>query len=139
MPQEDYFKREIDKLGKLLAKALADLLNLKSANKLTDGIESVNQIFKTELNVTIDSLLQISENEFLPFLVNAKSLNNNQLELIADILVETADNSEKKLSLNAYQKALLLYKYVTENESDYSVNRHYKAESITAQIKNLNN
>lgn len=137
MPQEDYLKREIDKLGKVLAKVLADLLKLKSANKAADGIESVNEVFKTELDITINALLDIPETEFLPFLLLNRKLNNNQLELLADILTEAADDSENEKALLIYKRSLLIYAYVTENETDYSVNRHYKIESLTALVKNF--
>jgi hypothetical protein len=138
MPQEDYFKREIDKLGKVLAKVLSDLLNLKSDNKINDGIELTNQVFQSELDISIAALSEIPENEVLPFLTLTKKLSNIQIELIADILTEVADNTEVKRSMNYYKKAILLYKYITENETDYSVHRHYKIESIERLIRNLN-
>jgi hypothetical protein len=138
MPQEDYLKREIDKLGKILAKALADLLHLKSAAKIPEGIENIEKVFETELNVSIKSLLFIPETEFLSFLVQRKNLNNKQLELIADIFTELADHSEEATSSDIYKRALLIYKYVTENEIDYSIHRHYRIESLTELIRNFN-
>jgi len=138
MPQEDYLKREIDKLGKLLAKALADLLNLKSKGKFSEGTENIEKVFETELNLSIKSLVLIPETEFLSFLSQIKNLNNKQLELIADILTEIADHSKEETSSGIYKRALLIYRHVTENEIDYSIHRHYRIESLTELIRNFN-
>lgn len=128
MPQEDYLRREIDKLGKMLQKALADLLGLKLKNKLSDGIEAANTVLRSELNISLDALSEIPENELLHYLYETKKLGNVHVELLADLLFEYAEQS---ISPNVtYKNALLLYEYVTETAIDYSVNRHFKIESI---------
>ena len=136
MPQEDYFKREIDKLGKFLAKALSDLRHLKSVGKVQEGIDKVNKTFETELDISVDSLLDLPVNEFLDLLINSKKISTLRMEYIADILSEIADNLENTKALTAYKKALTLYKYIVDNESDYYIGRHYKIERISSVIKN---
>jgi hypothetical protein len=128
MPQEDYFKKEIDKLGKVLAKAVADLLSLKSKGQLMDGIDAASHVLKTELDTDLETLASLPVNALLPFLVSEKKLNNVQLELIGDLLFESAGNDPAAAA--KYDSALAIYKAVTDNEPDYSVNRHYKIELI---------
>jgi hypothetical protein len=134
MPQEDFIRREIDKLGKILAKALADLLGLKLDGKVNEGIDALNETLKKELNFTIDTLIDLPENELFSFLITTKKLNNTHLELLADMLVQVAETSNDDRSKTAYKKALIIYKSVTENEINYSINRHYKIESINQQL-----
>lgn len=134
MPQEDYIKREIDKLGKVLAKALADLLGLKSTGNFQDGIKSVNDILQSELKTDINILSNLPENDLLPFLAN-KNLNNNHLELIADLLFESAAECSIEECRNKYSRALLIYRFVTENDISYSINRHYKIDMVNGLLK----
>jgi len=134
MPQEDFIKREIDKLGKILAKALADLLGLKLDGKVNEGVDALNVTLKKELNFTIEELIDLPEDELFSFLITTKKLNNNQLELLADMLVQVAETSNDNRSTIAYKKALIIYKSVTENEINYSINRHNKIESINQQL-----
>jgi hypothetical protein len=131
MPQEDYIKREIDKLGKLLAKALADLLGLKSKGKLPEGIEAANVILQSELELDLNALLSIPENELLTVL-SRKKLSNVHLEYIADVLFESADGGIDDLSLAKYSRALIIYKAITDQEINYSINRHFKIDAIRA-------
>jgi hypothetical protein len=129
MPQEDYFKREIDKLGKILAKALSGLNGLKLEGRLPEGIEEINSVFQTELGIDLLALISLPEKEFLSFLLIEKKLNNLQLELIADLLFESVSDQDPDTASKC-SKALVLYKAVTENESDYSINRRFKIEAI---------
>jgi hypothetical protein len=136
LPQEDYIKREIDKLGKVLAKALADLLGLKSTGNFREGIQSVNNILQSELNTDIDTLANLPENDLLPFLAK-KNLSNNHLELLADLLFESAAERPKEECRNKYSRALLIYHFVTENDISYSINRRYKIDVIKALLKDF--
>lgn len=132
MSQEDFFKREIDKLGKILAKVLDDLLNLKSSGNVSDEFESVNEVFQAELKVSLFSFIHIPDNELLLFLTQ-KNLSNSQLELIAGILTELAEDAKSERSV-FYRKALIIYSHITESEKDYSVERRIKMEYIKGRI-----
>ena len=46
MEERDYFKRQIDLLGKVLGKLLAALFDKKSSG-MTNGIEMTNQVLKS--------------------------------------------------------------------------------------------
>ncbi|MDF2436369.1 MAG: hypothetical protein K0Q95_745 [Bacteroidota bacterium] len=128
MPQEDYLKREIDKLGKVLQKALADLLGLKLKGRIMEGIELTDSVLKEQLDIDLNSLAFIPEDQILSFLYETKKLSNVHVELIADLLFEYAPESSSPYPI--YRKALLLYKHVNDNSVDYSINRHFKSESI---------
>ncbi|MCW3101888.1 MAG: hypothetical protein JWO09_328 [Bacteroidetes bacterium] len=133
MPQEDYIKKEIDKLGKLLAKALADLVRLKSKGQLSDALNVTDQTLRTELGIDLEALCALPQNELLPFLAAEKKLSNVQMELIADLLFESAENDPAAVS--KYTRALRIYEAVTETEPNYSINRHFKIELIRRLLR----
>jgi hypothetical protein len=135
LPQEDYIKREIDRLGKVLAKALSDLLGLRSEGKLQEGIQSANETLRSELDIDLDILVSLPEKELL-LLLTQKGLTNSHLGLIADLLAESisgpATADEQKLS-----RALLIYSFVSNNDLSYSMERHLKIEKIRTQLNKL--
>jgi hypothetical protein len=137
MAHEDYFKREVDKLGKVLATALADLLNLKSAHHVGDKMEFINHVFQTQLDISISSLTRLSDEELLKTL-KEKKLTNTHLELIADILTETSGIEGSKEALNLAHKALLIYNHVAENEKTFSLQRHDKMQKLKFFINSDN-
>ncbi|MCE3279115.1 MAG: hypothetical protein K0S44_1306 [Bacteroidetes bacterium] len=118
----------------MLAKALADLLGMKSTGNLQEGIQSVNDLLQSELKTDINTLRDLADDELLPFLAN-KNLSNNHLELIADLLFESAAEYSEEKRKNCYSKALSLYQFVTDNDITYSINRHLKIEMITSLLK----
>jgi hypothetical protein len=65
LPQEDYLKRQIDQLGQVLGKILADLIGLKTQGHIGEGIEEVNQKLKSELNLNINELTLIPVENFI--------------------------------------------------------------------------
>jgi hypothetical protein len=128
MPQEDYLKREIDKLGKVLQKAIADLLGLKLKGRIMEGIELTNSVLNEQLDISLHSLVFLPDDQIISFLYETKNLSNVHVELLADLLFEYAAQSADPAPI--FKKALLLYDHVSGNSADYSVNRHFKSEAI---------
>lgn len=117
----------------MLAKALADLLGLKSIGRFQEGMQSVNDVLLFKLNTDLTTLSNLSENELLPFLAN-KNLSNYHLELIADLLFESGAECSPEECTNKYSRALLIYQFVTENDISYSINRRFKIDMIKALL-----
>ena len=46
MEQQDYLKKQIDQLGKVLGKIFSDLFGLKSNGQINAGLEITNQTLK---------------------------------------------------------------------------------------------
>jgi hypothetical protein len=118
----------------VFAKALADLLGMKSTGNLQEGIKSVNNLLQSELKTDINKISDLADHELLPFLAN-KNLRNNHLELLADLLFESAAEYSEEKRKNSYSKALILYQFITENDITYSINRHLKIEMIASLLK----
>ncbi|MHC1704517.1 MAG: hypothetical protein AB9846_11465 [Tenuifilaceae bacterium] len=135
MQQEDYLKRQIDQLGRVLGKILADLLGLKTQGQAGQVIEVTNLALKDELDLNIDDLIALPEEEFISTLVVGKKLNEMHLEKLAEILFLIAEDSkyqekENKKSKELYLRAFLIYDHLNRTSSTYSFDRQYKIEEI---------
>jgi len=139
MQQEDWFMRQINLLGRVLGKILADLLGLKDQGLVGEGIEAVKQTFISELNLNIDELISIPLQWFIKTLREQKDFNDEDLEKLADIFFLIAEEfnqrgkeSEKKKKL--FRRSLIIYEYLDKTGSTYSVDRHTRIEKIKNQF-----
>lgn len=141
MEERDYFKRQIDLLGKVLGKLLVELICKKSSGEITDGIEITNQVLKSELDIEIIDLINISNHEIIDFLKANKQLNDENLEQIVEILILNIEtNSENRIKeidrLNLLQKCLTIYNYIQANDKTFSFERNMKIQKIQLLISN---
>lgn len=134
MGQEDYLKRQLDQLGRVLSKMLTGLLGLKDKTTPDNEIDQVNQELKAELGFTFDEFARLENEELIRILEIEKQFSNTHFEKLADLFLFIADNSDNIRGKQFYEKSLLLYKHLEETESTYSRDRYIKVERI---LKNL--
>jgi len=127
MERRDYFKKQIDQLGRVLGKILADFLSLKNAAKAGEAVESVVQSLATKLNLDPAMLADIPRSEVVDKLIRVYGFSNDNLELLANILLTVAeerkhDHSWKKLMGHS----LTIFQYLEIVDSTYSLERRFK-------------
>jgi hypothetical protein len=139
MQQEDWLIRQINQLGRVLGKILADLLGLKTRGQLSEGIEAAEQTLKNELDLNIDVLITIPAEEFIKSLQEGQNFSDENLDNLADIFFLIAEepdqkglDNEKKKKL--YERSLTIYQYLDNKGTTYSFDRHYKIEKIRNAI-----
>ncbi|MEI7492720.1 MAG: hypothetical protein WCK92_15065 [Bacteroidota bacterium] len=135
MEQEDYIKRQIEQLGKVLGKLLADLIRIKTSGRMSDGIEEADQALKTELDLDITSLTLIPAEAFLSSLLAVRKFNDKHFEQLADILFLIAEelstsHSDSLRMKKLYERSLIIYEVLDKTSSTYSFERHMKIEKI---------
>ena len=135
MQQEDYIKRQIDQLGRVLGKILADLMGLKTRGQASQGIESTSQALKTELGLNIDDLTLIPSDLFLTTLLDTKKFSDNNFEQLAEIMFLIAEelnikNTDVGKMKQLYERALIIFEILDKTSSTYSFDRHSKIEKI---------
>lgn len=134
MEQQDYLKRQIDQLSRILGKVLTDLIGLKNKGQLIDGIEMTNQTLKSELNLDIKELIDIRTAVFINVLVSEKGFVNDSLDKFAEILWLIADQSTDVDKREMYNKCLLIYQFLEKTDKTYSLARQLKIKELQSMI-----
>lgn len=132
MEKQDYIMKQVDKLGLVLGKILADFLGLKSRGQVNTGIEVTIQSLKSELDIDINELVDIPTGDLINKLKLEKKLTNENINRFVEILLLVADNNSD-WDKSVYEKCLAIYEYLHEEDSIYSFEREWKI----ARIKNI--
>jgi len=126
MEERDYFKRQIDLIGK------------KNSVGNSGGIEITNQVLKEELDLDIDFLIAIPKDKIIDLLKIEKGLSDENLELIAEILIVNLRNSDHKMEeidrINLYEKCLTIYEHIEKSDKTYSFERNTKIQNIRSLL-----
>lgn len=129
MTSSDYLLRQFDLLGRVMGKILAKLPGLKEQGDLTEGIQGGMQTLKDELDLDIDSLLEMPADQVVQYLIDEKHFSEHNLEQLSDILLIAADNSLAE-SREGYRNRLnerivAILEYLEESGSTFSLERHH--------------
>ena len=138
MEERDYFKRQIDLIGKVLGKLLADLIGTKKSGGNSGGIEITNQVLKEELDLDIEFLIAIPKDKIIDLLKIEKRLSDENLQLIAEILIVNLSNSDNNMEeidrINLYEKCLKIYEHIEKFDKTYSFERNTKIQNIRSLL-----
>lgn len=137
MQNRDLLKDEIERVGKVLAKILSEILGLQSSNNANDGIEITNQQLKDELDIDVAAMLELPKNALQDFLIKRNFiaahieylsdyfgiLGKKQTEAIkkqayllkAVELLDIADDSFNTMSLQRMNKKTQLQELLSQN------------------------
>ncbi len=129
MEQRDYLQKQIDQLGLVLTKLLADLVGLKITVPINAKIEATIQNLKNELNIDFDEIINMPKESLIEILKERK-LSSSHIQTLADILCilsEQKTYSEEKRK-NAYERILLMYEYTIKTSSSLSLDVYNKIE-----------
>jgi hypothetical protein len=128
MRQDDYFLNQIDILGRILGQAIAELLQLNSTNNILQ-IDTINEAFKSGLDLDLDEIKTIPDDDFLDLLLKNPKINLDNLEKLA----ETLRLLSIKSNFDFDKRALNLYLYVEEKSTTYSSDRISKIKLLKEQ------
>ena len=128
MPQEDYFKRHIDLLGRALGLVLSKLTGPDSKGRVSEGMELLDQVLKEHLHADMETILSVEDHHLLNFLLNDLGVKKENLSLLADALFNLSSESDRKRLI--LRKALLIYDHIHRHSKDYSLDIFQKREEI---------
>ena len=119
--RQDYLKKQIDQLGKVVAKLMADLMGLKSDFRITEAEELVNTVFEKELGFNFDEIVEQKNENLISFLNTDKNFTQETMEDIANIVFELGMVIEdKNKQANYFQKAILLFEHLNNERKIFS-------------------
>jgi len=114
MPQEDKIKREIDRIGLVLAKLLSMLLDKEYP--YSEARVEITKQFQSELDIDLDTFLAMNKEDSLQYLVNDKKCSIENLwdfaNLLYDLAHKTNDDQQRETLL---RKAFHVYEYIHAN------------------------
>lgn len=135
MEQRDYILREIEKIGLILnairrklfgGKAGSAFAEADAAADTESGKEMEPGIGFSELGIEMDTFLPMDTADTDKYLSQIKGMNVENIELLADCLVQMGTEEESALN-NPYSiKALQLYHLCNLKSSTYSFSRERK-------------
>ena len=100
MEQRDLLKDQIEQLGRVLGKMLADFLGLKSESQISEAIEITNQRLQDELDIDVDKLTTLNKTELMDYLLDRK-LKAEHLEILSEYMKEIGIEALKANKDNA--------------------------------------
>jgi len=131
MKQDDYLLNQIDLLGKVLAKIIAQLLKRKTNNEIFEVSEVTIQISEKEAPLTVTELLELSNDELTEFLIRHQ-FQLNHFEKMGELFHLLSNGSTHRL--NFLNKSLTLYNYVHTHSTTYSTERVNRIRKIEEEI-----
>jgi len=139
MEQQDYLKKQIDQLGKVLGELLSKIIGLSNSGQSNYGIKIANLALKKELDIDIDKLIEIPKEKFIETLQKNGELNNINLEKLADILFEIANgllqnDKDSSIGKGLFERLLIIYEYIDKSGLTFSFERHSKVERINSTL-----
>lgn len=132
MYRKDYLDKQMEQLGRVLAKLLSDLIGQKTPG---ESAALAHEILTNELTFGLTDLLAIPDHELVKTLLETQKFDAANLEKLADVLMQIAPTENTDGRLNLYRKSLLLLQYVNVSEKIYSVERNAKIDRINAILK----
>ncbi|MES2284252.1 MAG: hypothetical protein V4547_01105 [Bacteroidota bacterium] len=134
MIQRDFIKRQLEELGRAVAKIISDILKLKEQGKVDEGIVIAQETLESTFDLNIENILSLPLNNFVETLIKEKKYSSVHLNYLGDVLFASAElfeqKGEKKRSNELYQRVLVIFNYVNQTEKTFSVERNNKIEKI---------
>ena len=133
MYRRDYFVKQIEEFGKVLAA----ILRLKKDGLFSEMNDLIREASQKYTSTEITYVESLENDSLVETLSNDKKLNDDQLKMIADLLFEKAEaylksNSPKAESDNCYKKSFLIYSFLKAHSTlNYSLDMHYKLEILS--------
>lgn len=133
--EQDYIKRLIEEIGRILGKIASDIIGLKNQGQVGEVYEIVRQNFKAELDFDMDQLLAIDNENLIRYLTEEKGFSTVDMEKLADIWCMVAEDTTRERQFRLWTSGLTLYEYVEETGGTYSIERNGKMEWIRGVLR----
>ncbi len=138
LEQEDYIMRQIHQLGQVLARMLAHLINIKQVPDAGLSLDEIKQIYKDELDLSLDLVQQTSAEDLIELLKTDFSFIEQHLEQMAEILSETADIMERTgdniSARDVREKTIILLENLQNSSGVYSLERVTRISSLKKML-----
>lgn len=132
MLRRDYFIKQVEEFGKVLAQ----IIHLKRNGLFPDMQTEIDKAMNTYTSLEVKAVEAMADGSFVEDLTGKHQLTDEQLKFMGDLLFEKAEyyaniSADDAGSANCYRKACLLYRFLKEHATlNYSLDMHYKLELL---------
>ena len=135
MERRDLIKDQIEQLGRVLGKIIADFFGLKSSDQIEQGVEVTNKQLKTELDIGITELVVLPKADLKTYLVERK-IGIGHFETLGEYLIEIGNH---QMSYDKNQAKVYLTKSLEllDLEDEISNTISFERQNLKSKIKNI--
>ncbi|RKE01998.1 hypothetical protein [Marinifilum flexuosum] len=134
MYQKDYVLRMIEMIGELIAQILG-LLNKKNTKKASQILENAYRDFLKEDASFFRSL---SKEKLTNSLLQEHNYTDEHLQVLAELFYAEAEiqntKEQKALASEYYEKSLILFRFVVENSTNFSIRLEQRINLLEKKI-----
>jgi hypothetical protein len=136
MGQEDFFLREIEKIGVLLRALINKLVSSRENLSITieKRFEETNQLLLNEAGFDLRKILAMNQTEAREYVSSFRGINTENLELLADIFYKLGLNEEQEKMVPFLELALQFLEMCSENDKTFSFDRETKIGEIKSLL-----
>jgi len=98
------------------------------------NLSMVDLEFESEAGFTLKMLIEMDSTSLEPFLANHRELNSENIELLADLLIEISDDPGV-VTKHALSRAKELLQFVDVKERTYAIERAGKLDFIEGKLR----
>ena len=139
MYQRDYILKMIEMMGQFVAAILSKILK----REYKEAEELLEESYNTLLKDSAAKFTFISKEKLTDQLISKYHFVDEQLEIVALLFKAEAElrmaQGNKELSLEFFEKALILLEFVDNNSKTFSMERKSDIDDIKHKINELNN
>ena len=140
MEERDYLMRQFNQFARAMGKILAELLKLKDQGNTPVTIATVQQQLKTNLNLTIEDIVNIPAGHFIQKFIDDFDADYSGFEDLANLLYQVAHlfeaQNEMEKAVPLYHRALLVYQYLTNTGNTFSFEVHLRIGELRNILEN---
>ena len=134
MEQRDYLLDEIRKFGQMVLGLLGKMIENRLTQRYDFNLSTADLEFESEAGFTLKMLIGMDSKNLDAFLSNHHELNSENIELLADLLIEISDDPGI-VPGQSLSRARELLQIVDIRDSTYSIERAGKLEFIEGKLK----
>ncbi len=137
MERRDYIVDEIQKFGQMVMGLIGKLVQSRMTQKYDFNLSMADLEFESEAGFTLKMLMEMDASNLEAFLANHRELNSENIELLADLLIEISDDPGIVPQL-ALTRAKELLEIVDVHERTYALERAGKLDFIAGKLRSAN-
>jgi hypothetical protein len=133
MEQRDFIVDEIRKFGQMVMGLIGKLAKRRFTQNYDFNLSMADLEFESEAGFTLKMLIEMDSKNLGAFMANHHELNTENVELLADLLIEISDDPGIDTRL-ALSRARELLQIVDDKEKTYAIERAGKIEFINGKL-----